>query len=207
MQILNINEHGSWTWKKHICLLLRSLACCLLARLVMMWSSCPSLCAQLFLSSHLFCSHTHTHLCFLSAFFASAFDPLAQFGSVDYSSLTATMILHKQHLSAHLSLFPPGCPLSSVHLRSISASLPPRWKSMLPPQLKNNHQKSPFISLRLFLDWLTNTHSISWWLDRTQTPCRKALIRFHHIPITVSPLKLIIHLWSNVLRCWGSRGI
>lgn len=112
-------------------------ACCLLVRLLIIWISCPFLCAQLSPFFPIFLDLTHTHTPLFSAFFLlSSCGPLAQLASVDYRSLTAIMILHKQHLSAHLSLFPPGCPLSSIHLRSISASLPLGWKYMLPPQLK-----------------------------------------------------------------------
>lgn len=105
----------------------------------------PGFSLSLFLSPHLSDWHTYTHLCFLPAFFPSTCGPLAQLASVDYSSLTAIMILHKQHLSAHLSLFPPGCPLSSIHLCSISASLPPGVKMHVTSTTENNPQKSPVI--------------------------------------------------------------
>lgn len=111
--------------------LIQQNAFCLLARLLMIWISFFSL--PIFLH-HI---HTHTHLCFLPAFFPGVCSPLAQLASVDYSSLTAIMILHKQRLSAHLSLSPPsGCPLSSTHLCSISAAVPLGWKCTLPSQLK-----------------------------------------------------------------------
>lgn len=68
---------------------------------------------------------------------------------VDYSSLTAIMILHKQHLSAHLSMFPPGCPLSSIHLRSVSALAAPGMKMHVTSVAENNPQKSPLIFARI----------------------------------------------------------
>ncbi len=141
-------------------------ACCLLARLLMIWISCPSLCAQLSFSLSHTHTHKHTHTLLFSAYLLpSACGPLAQLASVDYSSLTAIMILHKQHLSAHLSLFPSGCPLSSIHLRSISASLPPGWKCMLPPQLKIT-PRSPLWYLRKS----ANVNGNNWCLTDSLTP-------------------------------------
>lgn len=182
-------------------------ACCPLARLLMIWISCPSLCAQLTLSFHLSWSHTHTHTrtpLFSACLLPSVCAPLAQLASVDYSSLTAIMILHKQHLSAHLSLFPPGCPLSSIHLRSISASLPPGWKCLLPPQLKIT-PKSPLWYLRKS----TNVNGDNWCLTDSLTPivflvarrdknaaCVTAVMPFHRTPIALSLLQMIIHQWS-----------
>ena len=179
-------------------------ACCLLAKLLMIWISCPSLGTQLslFPSFSLTPTHTHTPL-FSACLLPSACGPLARLASVDYSSLTAIMILHKQHLSAHLSLFPPGCPVSSIHLRSISASLPPGWKCMLPPQLKIT-PKSP----RWYLRKSANVNGDNWCLTflvtrRDDSTCRKDVMCFLHVAIEVSLLQMIIHLWSNVT--WNAR--
>lgn len=46
----------------HVCHHCSRNACCPLARLVMIWISCPILCAQLFLSTHLSWSYTDTHI-------------------------------------------------------------------------------------------------------------------------------------------------
>lgn len=142
-------------------------ACCLLARLLMIWISCPCVCAQFSLSSYLLARpNTHTQNSVSAAcFLHSACSPLAQLASVDYGPLTAIMILHKQHLSAHLSLFPPSCPLLSIHLCSISASLPPGWKCTLPPQLKIT-PKSPLWYLRKS----ANVNRDKWCLSDLLTP-------------------------------------
>lgn len=81
----------------------------LLARRLKIWICCLFLCAQIFFFFDVtsLSTHIHTIFCFLPAFPPHTCGPLAQFARVDYSPLTAIMILHKQHLSAHLSQFPP----------------------------------------------------------------------------------------------------
>jgi len=91
-------------------------------------------------------SHTHTHTHTLPV----ACVPLAQLARVDYSSLTAIMILHKQHLSAHLSPPPPWLSSLSIHLLSISASPPPGGGLRYLQRLKKRiSQKSPLISAQI----------------------------------------------------------
>lgn len=132
--------------------------------------------------------------------------PLAQIASVDYSSLTAIMILHKQHLSAHLSLFPPpGCLLSSIHLLSISSSLPAGWKCMLPPRLKIT-PRSPLWYLRK----TANVNCSNWCLAFLVIKRDEKILVEETWCVFIIPMSLCrwistcYQMWQEMLELTGS---